>query len=105
MASGSRGAVDWAISGNTSDVQGNWDAEFYSESDYVGQFPDGVVGTFTAAFDADVDGDATFDEIIGAYRRGVRRNASNRRAHAPAGPWPALAERASFVSLADRGWS
>ena len=60
------GDVDWTISGNTSDVQGNWDAEFYSESNYVGQFPDGVVGTFTAAFDADVDGDQDLDEIIGA---------------------------------------
>lgn len=60
-----RGAVDWTIAGNTSDVQGNWDAEFYSESDYVGQVPDGVVGTFTAAFDADIDGDGTADEIVG----------------------------------------
>ena len=59
------GKVDWTIAGTgTSDVQGNWDAEFYSESNYVGQVPDGVVGTFTAAFDADINNVEDFDDIV-----------------------------------------
>lgn len=67
VATTARGAVDWTIAGTgTSDVQGNWDAEFYSESDYVGQVPDGVVGTFTAAFDADINNVEDFDDIVGS---------------------------------------
>ena len=67
VADTARGAVDWTIAGTgTSDVQGRWDAEFYSESDYVGQVPDGVVGTFTAAFDADINNVEDFDDIVGS---------------------------------------
>ena len=67
VAATARGNVDWTIAGTgTSDVQGRWDAEFYSESDYVGQVPDGVVGTFTAAFDADINNEEDFDDIVGS---------------------------------------
>ena len=67
VASDARGAVDWTIAGTgTSDVQGRWDAEFYSEADYVGQTPDGVVGTFTAAFDGDINNVEDFDDIVGS---------------------------------------
>ena len=59
--------VNWTIDGQgTSDVRGTWDAEFYSESDYVGQVPDGVVGTFTAAFDGDINDMEDFDDIVGS---------------------------------------
>ena len=62
-----RGWVNWTIDGQgTSDVRGTWDAEFYSESDYVGQVPDGVVGTFTAAFDGDINDKEDFDDIVGS---------------------------------------
>ena len=61
------GWVNWTIDGQgTSDVRGTWDAEFYSESDYVGQVPDGVVGTFTAAFDGDINDMEDFDDIVGS---------------------------------------
>ena len=61
------GWVNWTIAGQgTSDVRGTWDAEFYSESDYVGQVPDGVVGTFTAAFDGDINDMEDFDDIVGS---------------------------------------
>ena len=66
VADSSRGWVNWTIDGQgTSDVRGNWDAEFYSESDYVGQKPDGVVGTFTAAYDQDINTTEDFDDIVG----------------------------------------
>ena len=59
--------VNWTIDGQgTSDVRGTWDAEFYSESNYVGQVPDGVVGTFTAAFDGDINDMEDFDDIVGS---------------------------------------
>ena len=62
-----RGWVNGTIDGQgTSDVRGTWDAEFYSESDYVGQVPDGVVGTFTAAFDGDINEMEDFDDIVGS---------------------------------------
>ena len=61
------GWVNWTIDGQgTSDVRGTWDAEFHSESDYVGQVPDGVVGTFTAAFDGDINNVEDFDDIVGS---------------------------------------
>ena len=67
VADDRRGWVNWTIDGQgTSDVRGTWDAEFYSESDYVGQVPDGVVGTFTAAFDGDINDMEDFDDIVGS---------------------------------------
>ena len=59
-------AVDWTIGGNTSDWQGNWDAQLFSESDYAGQVPNGVVGTFTAIYDADPGPDNVNEDIVGA---------------------------------------
>ena len=59
------GTVDWGIAGTASDRQGAWTADFFSESTYVGQVPDGVAGTFTAIYDYDLDDDATADDEVG----------------------------------------
>ena len=57
--------VNWTIGSHTSDVRGRWTAKFYSESNFVGQVPDGVVGTFTAAYDEDINTTEDFDDIVG----------------------------------------
>ena len=63
----SGGTTDWTISGNTSRRQGAWEAEFFSESPYVGQVPDAVVGEFTAIYDGDTDMDEDIGRIVGAF--------------------------------------
>ena len=56
----SDGVVNWTISGNT-EVGGTWDGAFFSKyAAYGGEEPDGITGTFTAAYD-DVG------RIAGAY--------------------------------------
>ncbi len=45
------GTVTWEIGDVTSQTTGAWIAEFFSESPYAGQTPDGVAGTFNAQFD------------------------------------------------------
>lgn len=62
------GTTDWTIAGNTSRRQGAWDATFYSESPYVGQTPDVVVGDFTGIFDADNDArNGDVGRIVGVF--------------------------------------
>ena len=46
------GTVTWEIGDATSQEEGDWIAEFFSEAPYAGQTPDGVAGTFDAQFDA-----------------------------------------------------
>ena len=46
------GTVTWEIGDATSQGEGGWIAEFFSEAPYAGQTPDGVAGTFDAQFDA-----------------------------------------------------
>lgn len=45
------GTTIWEIGSNRSTV-GAWSADFYSEDTYEGGVPDGVAGTFSAAFEA-----------------------------------------------------
>ena len=54
------GTVTWEIGDATSRVSGSWIAEFFSESPYAGQTPDGVAGTFNAQFDS-------VGRLIGAF--------------------------------------
>ena len=54
------GTVTWEIGDATSRVSGSWLAEFFSESPYAGQTPDGVAGTFNAQFDS-------VGRLIGAF--------------------------------------
>ena len=64
VAATARGNVDWTIAGTgTSDVQGRWDAEFYSESGTSGRTR--AFGAFTAAFGRQ-------------HRRGLRRTGRRR---------------------------
>ena len=70
MAGGdvSGGTTDWTIAGNTSLRRGAWDAEFFSEAEYVGQTPDGVIGEFTGIYDADADAaNGDVGRIVGAF--------------------------------------
>ena len=69
MAGGnvSGGAVDWTIAGNPSRRQGTWEAEFFSESAYVGQVPDAVIGGFTAIYDGDTNVDEDVGRIVGVF--------------------------------------
>ena len=53
------GTVDWTIAGNT-EGGGMWDAVFYSESEYVGQVPEGVAGEFDAEF-------GSVGRLVGAF--------------------------------------
>ena len=52
--------VTWEIGDATSRQSGSWTAEFFSESPYAGQTPDGVAGTFDAQFDS-------VGRLIGAF--------------------------------------
>ena len=59
--------VGWTIGDDASARQGDWEAEFFSEAEYVGQVPDGVVGTFSAIFDGDEDEGDEVGRIVGAF--------------------------------------
>ena len=54
------GTVTWEIGDATSRESGSWLAQFFSESPYAGQTPDGVAGTFNAQFDS-------VGRLIGAF--------------------------------------
>ena len=60
VAAGDNGTVTWEIGDATSRLTGSWTAEFFSESPYAGQTPDGVAGTFNAQFDS-------VGRLIGAF--------------------------------------
>ena len=51
VAESDNATVTWEIGDATSRQTGSWTAEFFSESPYAGQTPDGVAGTFNAQFD------------------------------------------------------
>ena len=51
VESSDNGTVTWEIGDVVSQQTGGWTAEFFSESSYGGQTPDGVAGEFSAQFD------------------------------------------------------